>query len=102
MLQNLLIIYYSSDFHLAHNACITSLEAQLLNIPCAQILSDDSYNYFKDHIDIAYFKIKSIKDFQMLFTLTKQTKSDLIELNKYVKKYLQSLTVIFVKSILTI
>ena len=80
----------SSDFHLAHNACTTSLEAQLLNIPCAQILSDDSYSYFKkDHIDIAYFKIKSVKDFETaIYSYQNKTKSDLIKFsNKYVKKY---------------
>ena len=80
----------ASNFHLAHNACTTSLEAQLLNIPSAQILSDDSYNYFKkDHIDVALFKVKSVKEFEKaILACQKNVRSDLIKFSdKYLIKY---------------
>ena len=79
-----------SDLHIAHNACTTIFEANLLNISTVEMITEDSHKIVhEDHRDIANYKINDNNDFDRAFKAIKNNSNNNFsdKFQKYLKKY---------------
>lgn len=82
-----------SDFHVAHNVCTTTVEAQMAGVNSVEIQTINSHLlYDKEHLDVAQNKVFEINEFDellrhYLLSDTELNKGSNPRLDNYIKKY---------------
>ena len=79
-----------SDLHIAHNACTTIFEANLLNVATVEMVTNDSQKIVhEDHREISNYKINDVNEFDTIFKSLKNNSSGVFnsKFQKYLEKY---------------
>ena len=79
-----------SDLHIAHNACTTIFEANLLNVATVEMRSQTILkNSSEDHREISNYKINDVNEFDTIFKSLKNNSSGVFnsKFQKYLEKY---------------